>query len=465
MAKTSSDVLKVAISQISYCESPRNSNKTKYGKWFGVNGEPWCAIFLDWCFEKAKEGSLFPHNASAAYSQNEMVSKCGGSWVMKQNTSRATRKAYLAKARPGDIVSFDFGRMDAYRSHIGIVEKVSGSNIICIEGNTTPDGKSGSQANGGIVCRKTRSYLSVCSAVRPAYSGVVPVPVPKPDSVTTPLTVDGIMGYQTKCRLQTWLNDSGAEPKLAVDGEVGKNTVKALQKKIGAKPIDGKWGKHTSEVFQRYLNANGAKLADDGVFGKKSVKALQTFLNRYYSDKGTKPQPKPTPAPVKKTKGDLIADKAVQCAWPEGTPKSKCGYPKGSATVNYKSALNRAYPDRSSWGKQTKAGASCDVFVGTCVRDSGIDPKFPRGLDGVEKHCKDSKLWQTIKGVTKESQLKRGDVVFQLYEGGGGHIFIYLGNGKIANAHYNGKTYGVIQKFSTAKSPSKCKTYNVYRPK
>ena len=465
MEKTASDVLKVAISQIGYCESPRNSNKTKYGKWFGVNGEPWCAIFLDWCFEKAKEGSLFPHNASAAYSQNELVSKCGGSWIMKQNTSRATRKAYLAKARPGDIVSFDFGRMDAYRSHIGIVEKVSGSNIICIEGNTTPDGKSGSQANGGMVCRKTRPYTYICSAVRPAYSDAAPVEEPKPDPVTKPLTVDGVLGYQTACRMQTWLGTT-------VDGEIGPNTVRALQKKIGAKPVDGKWGKHTSEVFQRYLNKNGAnpKLADDGIFGKKSVKALQAFLNKYYAPKpmptpDPKPTPKPAPKPAAKTTGDKLADKAKALAWPEGTPKSKCGYPKGSATVNFQSAINRAYPDRSSWGKQTKAGASCDVFVGTCVRDAGIDKSFPRGLDGVEKHCKDSKIWQTIKGITKESQLKPGDVVFQLYNGGGGHIFIYLGNGKIANAHYNGKTYGVIQKFSTAKAPSKCKVYNVYRPK
>lgn len=458
MAKTASDVLKVAISQIGYCESPRNSNKTKYGKWFGVNGEPWCAIFLDWCFEKAKEGSLFPHNASAAYAQNELVSKCGGSWVMKQNTSRATRKAYLAKARPGDIVSFDFGRMDAYRSHIGIVEKVSGSNIICIEGNTTPDGKSGSQANGGMVCRKTRSYLSVCSAVRPAYSGAVPVPVPKPDPTTKPLDVDGIMGYQTKCRLQTWLNDSGAEPKLAVDGEIGKNTVKALQKKIGAKPIDGKWGRHTSEVFQRYLNANGAnpKLADDGVFGNKSVKALQVFLNKYYA-----PTPKPTPKPAAKTNAQKICDQAKACAWPEGTAKSKYSYPGGSATAEFKAAIAKAYPNRSKWGTQTRAGASCDVFVGTVIRSIGYDTKFPRGLDGVEKHCKDNPLWKNT-GIRDLGKLQPGDVVFYLYKGGG-HIYIYVGDGKIANAHYNGKTFGIIQKLSSARKPADTMKFIVYR--
>ncbi|MBR3171305.1 MAG: hypothetical protein IKF22_08675, partial [Lachnospiraceae bacterium] len=80
MVKTS-DVLKVAASQIGVTESPKNSNRTKYGKAFGENGVPWCAIFLWWDFRKAKAGSLFPHNSNAAYAQDQIVSKCGGKWV------------------------------------------------------------------------------------------------------------------------------------------------------------------------------------------------------------------------------------------------------------------------------------------------------------------------------------------------------------------------------------------------
>ena len=450
-----SDVVKVAVSQIGVKESPANSNKTKYGKWFGMNGVPWCAVFLDWCFEHAKGGSLFPHNPSAAYAQDEIVSACKGVWVMKKNTSRATRRAYLAQAKPGDVVTFDFGKMDAYRRHIGIVERVSGLDIITVEGNTS---KSGSQSNGGMVCRQTRPYTYICAAARPAYSDAVKPVKPTPDPVTKPLQVDGIMGYQTVCRMQKWLGTS-------VDGEVGPNTVRALQKKVGAKPIDGKWGKNTSKKFQKFLNQHGAKLAVDGVFGKASVRALQTYLNKVYSDKPKpEPAPKPTPKPTKSA-AEKIAAMAKACAWPAGTKKSKYAYPGGAPTPEFKAAIEKAYPDRSGWGKQTRAGASCDVFVGTCVRACGVDPKFPRGLDGVEKHCKNSDKWQTIKGITKESQLKPGDVIFQLFNGGGGHIFIYLGNGKIANAHYVGKTYGITQNFSSTTSPSKCKTYNVYRAK
>jgi len=451
MAKAS-EVLKVAASQIGVTESPKNSNRTKYGKAFGENGVPWCATFLWWDFKQAKAGSLFPHNSNAAYAQDQIVSKCGGKWAMKKNTSKETRKAYLRMAKPGDVVCMDFGRMDAYRSHIGIVEKVDGTNLICIEGNTS---KSGSQSNGGMVCRQVRPYTYICSAARPAYSDAAPVEEPKPDPVTKLLQVDGVLGYQTACRMQTWLGTT-------VDGEIGPNTVRALQKKIGAKPVDGKWGKHTSEVFQRYLNKNGAKLADDGVFGKKSVKALQAFLNKYYAPKPMPtPDPKPTPKPAAKTSAEKICDQAKACAWPEGTAKSKYSYPGGSATAAFKKAIETAFPNRSKWGKQTRAGASCDVFVGTVIRSTGYDTKFPRGLDGVEKHCKDNPLWKNT-GIRDLDELKPGDVVFYLYKGGG-HIYIYVGNGKIANAHYNGKTYGIIQKISTARKPADTKKFIVYR--
>lgn len=447
MAKAS-DVLKVAASQIGVTESPKNPNRTKYGKAFGENGVPWCAIFLWWDFRQAKAGSLYPHNSNAAYAQDQIVSKCGGKWVMKKNTSKATRKAYLRMAKPGDVVCMDFGRMDAYRSHIGIVEKVDGTNLICIEGNTS---ESGSQSNGGMVCRQTRPYTYICSAARPAYSDAAPVEEPKPDPVTKPLQVDGVLGYQTACRMQNWLG-------TIVDGEIGPNTVRALQKKIGAKPVDGKWGKHTSEVFQRYLNANGAKLADDGIFGKKSVKALQVFLNKYYAPT---PDPKPTPKPAAKTSAEKICDQAKECAWPEGTDKSKYSYPGGSATAAFKAAIAKAYPNRNKWGTQTRAGASCDVFVGTVIRSIGYDTKFPRGLDGVEKHCKDNPLWKNT-GIRDLDELKPGDVVFYLYKGGG-HIYIYVGNGKIANAHYNGKTFGIIQKLSSARKPADTMKFIVYR--
>src|SRR5436190_16166283 len=34
-------------------ESPANSNKTKYGQWYGLDGEKWCAIFISFVYHHA----------------------------------------------------------------------------------------------------------------------------------------------------------------------------------------------------------------------------------------------------------------------------------------------------------------------------------------------------------------------------------------------------------------------------
>lgn len=267
------------------------------------------------------------------------------------------------------------------------------------------------------------------------------------------LSVDGKFGPNTKKRMQKWLG-------VSQDGKIGKNTIKHLQKRVGASQ-DGKWGPNTTKRLQRFLNGKGAHLSVDGKFGKNSIKALQTYLNQYY---GLNPQPTPTPTPTPSTNAQKIVAMAQACAWPSGTSSSTYKYPNGKPTDAYKAALDRAYPNRSSWGTQTKKGASCDVFVGTVLRASGVDPKWPRGLDGVQKYAASSP-YMYLAQSNSTNNLQPGDVIFYLIKGGGGHIAVYLGNSKVANAHYNGKTYGRVESFSTLRKPSECKTYNVYRAK
>lgn len=168
----------------------------------------------------------------------------------------------------------------------------------------------------------------------------------------------------------------------------------------------------------------------------------------------------------KKSKGQKIDAKAKECSYPKGTSKDVCGYPNGKPKPEYKKALDEAYPDRSKWGKQTRAGASCDVAVGTFVRASGVDKKFPRGLDEVEAYMKKNKdKWEKT-GITKKSEMKKGDVIYELYKGGGGHISVFINENTIANAHYNGKTYPILESYDKQiKGKSKCKKFIVYRAK
>lgn len=162
----------------------------------------------------------------------------------------------------------------------------------------------------------------------------------------------------------------------------------------------------------------------------------------------------------------MILEKAYELAWPKGTSSSTYSYPNGRQTDAYLAALSQAYGSRSGWSAQTRAGASCDVFVGTTIRASGYDTTFPRGLDEIESYCRAHQDKWLDTGITSESEMEPGDVLFQLYSGGGGHIAIYLGDGLVANAHYHGKSYGVIQDMHNGGGISRnsWKTFKVYRP-
>ena len=252
MAKAS-EVVKIARSQIGVKESPANSNRQKYGKAFGMNGTFWCAQYVWWCAWKAdgKKTKTIAHDASAAYIHESTINNFGGKWVMKKTKSANTRKEYTKKAKPGDIVSFDFGRMDAWRDHVGLVDHVEGSYIYCLEGNTTPDDKSGSQSNGGMVALKKRHYKAICCATRPKYEDEKPSK-PKPYSGTFPTLPKrgwfqrGDKGEQVKL-LQKLLNWA-CDYELSADGELGAKTVRAIY------------------AFQSIYN-----LHQDGGFGKECL--------------------------------------------------------------------------------------------------------------------------------------------------------------------------------------------------
>ena len=48
-----SKIVTIASKEIGYSETPTNSNKTKYGKWFGLDGVAWCGMFVSWVYDKA----------------------------------------------------------------------------------------------------------------------------------------------------------------------------------------------------------------------------------------------------------------------------------------------------------------------------------------------------------------------------------------------------------------------------
>ena len=138
-------------------------------------------------------------------------------------------------------------------------------------------------------------------------------------------------------------------------------------------------------------------------------------------------------------KSQMIARKATQLAYPDSPKESR--YHGGKPTPAYKAALERAYPHRGSWGKPSRDGASCDVFVGVCIVDSGVDKDFPRGYrDQAIRLDKRKDLYDCVISTTsrdiKVSELKDGDIIRYDKSNGGVHIMIYVG-GKIKQAGHD----------------------------
>jgi len=147
-------VVNIANSQIDYQEGVNND--TMYGKWYGMNNQPWCAMFVSWVFSEAGLAS------SVAASTRKGFASCdaGLKWFAKKN-----KLVPIGQAQAGDIVFFQFDD-DAQPDHVGIVVKNNGKYLWCIEGNTAADTK-GSQSNGDGVYRKKRAYSLVMAVARP----------------------------------------------------------------------------------------------------------------------------------------------------------------------------------------------------------------------------------------------------------------------------------------------------------
>ena len=147
---SSETLLNLARGEIGYCESPAGSNCTKYGVWYGLNGQPWCMIFLQWLFHQAGADALLPVRTAS----------CGALMRAAQAAGQWVSTGY----QPGDLVIYNFSG-GAATDHCGIVEAVAAATVTAIEGNTAV----GNDSNGGAVLRRVRPISQVVGALRPRY--------------------------------------------------------------------------------------------------------------------------------------------------------------------------------------------------------------------------------------------------------------------------------------------------------
>ena len=117
-------IIRRARGEMGVAEDPRGSNRTKYGTWYGMNGQPWCAIFVSWVFFQEGMPLSFSTQKGFSYTPSGVAGfKSRGQWK-------------TSSPRPGDVVFFNFG--GGRVNHVGIVESVNGDGSVnTIEGNSS----------------------------------------------------------------------------------------------------------------------------------------------------------------------------------------------------------------------------------------------------------------------------------------------------------------------------------------
>ena len=145
------EILRIAASELGYREAPPESNRTKFGAWYGLDGQPWCMMFIQWVFWQARAESLLPVKTASCTALMQ-AAKTAGQWITDG-------------FRPGDVVLYDFSGKQKQPQHCGLLETVQDEFVVTIEGNTGV----GNEANGGAVMRRKRETSLVVGAVRPKY--------------------------------------------------------------------------------------------------------------------------------------------------------------------------------------------------------------------------------------------------------------------------------------------------------
>ena len=150
-----SKVMELCKASVGYTEGANND--TTFGKWFGLNNQPWCAMAASkMYFDAGIIGSVA--NTKKGFASCDAWLK----YLTKNN-----QLVPLGQAKRGDLVFFQFDE-DAQPDHVGIVKfhNTKLKYIQVFEGNTS-SGVAGSQSNGDGFYLKRRTYKTIMAVARP----------------------------------------------------------------------------------------------------------------------------------------------------------------------------------------------------------------------------------------------------------------------------------------------------------
>jgi len=129
---------------LGYVESPPGTNGNMFGAWYGMDFEPWCAMFVSYCYEHAGDGG------SPTFARGVAYSYCP--YVVSEARAKKNGLALTSSPEPGDLVVYDW-HGDGVFDHIGLFDEwAGGRTFYAVEGNTSLENDS----NGGSVMVRLR---------------------------------------------------------------------------------------------------------------------------------------------------------------------------------------------------------------------------------------------------------------------------------------------------------------------
>lgn len=117
-------IVEIAKAELGVTES--EDNITKYGAWYGLDGEPWCAMFVSWCADQANVStSVIKKTASCR-------TMCG-QFESQNRFFQSTANGGNYTPVIGDILFV--GTTSGYPTHVGIVALVEDGKVWMYDGN------------------------------------------------------------------------------------------------------------------------------------------------------------------------------------------------------------------------------------------------------------------------------------------------------------------------------------------
>lgn len=264
MANTVDKVINVALNEVGYLEKKSNSkldsktenagssNYTKYGKWYGLNPDLWCAMFLCWVFNKAYGGNI---------GKKLLCGKFSAACETLRQNFLSNSQYHTSNPKIGDVIFFK-GTRHSGANHIGLVTNVTNNTVYTVEGNTS--GGSTVVDNGGGVAKKNYSL---------SYSRILGYGSPNYDNSST-LSQNTSSNKQPTYSKKQFIKEVQSLIGAKTDGIAGPET---LSKTITVSKSKNR--KHPIvKPIQKYLNYLGYNCGTaDSIAGVKFDAAVKSY--------------------------------------------------------------------------------------------------------------------------------------------------------------------------------------------